>query len=119
MAMTSFGPDGGIVSTANESMIFLKAFFNGKLFPKEYLDEMKDWNKIFFPLQYGIGIARFKLPRIFSPFKPVPKLIGHSGLSGAFAYYCPEKDIYLTGTVNQIHNAGLSYKLMIRILNNI
>jgi D-alanyl-D-alanine carboxypeptidase len=119
MAMTSFGPDGGIVSTASESMVFLKAFFNGKLFPKEYLDEMKDWNKIFFPLQYGIGIARFKLPRIFLPFKPVPELIGHSGLSGAFAYYCPEKDIYFTGTVNQIHNPGLSYKLMIRILNNI
>ena len=56
MAMSSFGPDGGIVSTADESMIFLKAFFDETLFPKEYLDEMKEWNKIFFPLQYGTGI---------------------------------------------------------------
>lgn len=117
LAMTSFGPDGGIVSTAKETMIFLKAFFNGKLFPKEYLDELKIWNKIFFPLEYGIGLARFKLPRILSPFKPTPELIGHSGLSGAFAYYCPEKDPYITGTVNQIAKPSLSYKLMIKLLN--
>jgi len=100
LAITSSGPDGGIVSTAKESMIFLRAFYNGQLFPKEYISELTIWNKIFFPLEYGIGVARFKLPRIFSPFKPIPELIGHSGLSGAFAYYCPEKDLHLTGTVN-------------------
>jgi CubicO group peptidase (beta-lactamase class C family) len=120
LAMTSFGPDGGIVSTARESMIFIRAFFNGQLFPKEYLSEiMKEWNKIFFPFQYGVGIAKFKLPRIFSPFKPVPELIGHGGLSGAFAYYLPGKDICLTGTVNQINNPGIPYKLMIKLINNL
>jgi len=117
LAMTSFGPDGGIVSTAKETMIFLRAFFNGQFFPREYLRELFIWNKIFFPLEYGLGVARFKLPRIFSPFKPIPELIGHSGLSGAFAYYCPEKDLYLTGTVNQIAKPGLSYRLMIKLLN--
>jgi len=116
LAMTSFGPDGGIVSTARESMTFLRAFFGGQLFPKEYISELTIWNRIFFPLQYGIGVARFKLPRIFSPFKPIPELIGHSGLSGAFAYYCPEKDLYLTGTVNQIAKPGLSFRLMIKLL---
>lgn len=116
MGMTSFGPDGGIVSTANESMIFLKAFFEGTFFPKEYFEEMKKWNKIFFPLQYGVGIMRFKLPWFFSPFKSVPELIGHSGLSGAFAYYCPGKDVYLTGTVNQIDSPGRSYRLMVKLL---
>ena len=118
LAMTSFGPDGGIVSTAKETMIFLRAFFNGQLFPKEYLDELANWNRIFFPLEYGLGVARFKLPRIFSPFKPIPELIGHSGLSGAFAFYCPKKDLYLTGTVNQIANPSISYKLMIKIINS-
>ncbi len=116
-AMASFGPDGGIVSTAKEMMRFLRAFFEGELFPKSYLTELCAWNRIFFPLQYGVGIAKFQLPRIFSPFKTPPELIGHSGLSGAFAYYCPEKDLYLTGTVNQIANPGLSYKLMLRIVH--
>jgi CubicO group peptidase (beta-lactamase class C family) len=117
-AMASFGPDGGIVSTAKESMIFLKSFFNGQFFQKEVIDELKQWNNIFFPLKYGTSIMLFKLPRIFSPFKSYPEFIGHSGLSGAFEWYCPEKDLYLTGTVNQLSNPDLSFKLLIKMVNS-
>jgi CubicO group peptidase (beta-lactamase class C family) len=119
MAMTSVWADGGIVSTAEESMIFIEAFFNGKLFPKEDLKEMEQWNKIFFPLQYGIGLMKFQLPRIFSPFKPMPILIGHSGLSGAFQYYVPEKNCFITGTVNQIDKPSLSYKLLLKLVTQV
>jgi CubicO group peptidase (beta-lactamase class C family) len=119
LAMTSFGPDGGIVSTSGELMRFIKAFFKGELFPAENFVEMKCWNRIFFPLEYGVGLARFKLPRLFSPFKATPELLGHSGLSGAFAFYCPEKDIYLAGTVNQINQPDTSFRFMLQILNNL
>jgi len=64
-AMSSFGPDGGIISNVQESITFLRAFFDGIIFPKDYLKEMKQWKKIFSPLQYGYGLMRFKLPRIF------------------------------------------------------
>ncbi len=116
-AMASFGGDGGIVSTVSESMIFLKAFFKGTFFPVEYLEDLKKWNKIFFPLQYGVGLMRFKLPRIFSPLKGVPEFWGHSGLSGAFSYYCPSKDLYFTGTINQAAYPNLSYKLLLKLVN--
>ncbi|HRF78260.1 MAG TPA: hypothetical protein PLJ00_15230 [Chitinophagales bacterium] len=43
----------------------------------------------------------------------------HSGLSGAFAFYCPEKDCYITGTVNQIHKPGSSFKLMVKLLQQV
>jgi CubicO group peptidase (beta-lactamase class C family) len=113
LAMASFGPDGGIVSTALECMLFLKAFFCGFFFPKSYLNQMTaEFNRIFFPLEYGMGIMRFKLPRLLSPFTQIPELLGHSGLSGAFAFYCPEKELYLCGTVNQIANPGLSYQML-------
>jgi D-alanyl-D-alanine carboxypeptidase len=119
-AMASFKADGGIVSTAEECMVFLKAFFDGKLFPSTYLPELyQHWNSIMFPLQYGVGIMRFTLPRLFSPFKPIPELIGHSGLSGAFAYYCPDKNAFITGTVNQLHNPSTAYKLMLKIMNSL
>lgn len=119
LAMISFGPDGGIVSTSSELMTFLKAFFKGDLFPLEYFGEMKRWNKIFFPLEYGVGVSRFKLPRLFSPLKPTPELLGHSGLSGAFAFYCPEKDVYLAGTVNQINSPETSFMLMMQLLTQL
>lgn len=116
LAMTSFWADGSIVSTAGESVKFLKAFFNGQLFPGEYINEMQNWNRIFFPFQYGTGIARFKLPWFFTPFRSVPEIIGHMGTTGAFAYYCPKKETTIAGTINQVHNPGLPYKLIMKIL---
>ncbi|MBE2280810.1 MAG: beta-lactamase family protein [Ignavibacteriaceae bacterium] len=119
LAMKSFRADGGIVSTAGESLRFLRAFFGGKFFPVERLKSLYNWNPIFFPLKYGTGVMQFKLPRIFSPFSPAPEFIGHSGLSGAFAFYCPEKDVYLAGTVNQIADPGISFRLMLKVVNEI
>lgn len=118
-AMASFGPDGGIVSTSNELMIFLTAFFNGTFFPKSYIESLKTWNRIFFPMQSGVGIHRFKLPWIFNPTGTIPELLGHSGLSGTLAYHSPEKDIYVTGTVNQVANPGTSFRLAIKLLQKV
>ena len=115
-AMTSFGPDGGMVSTCGELLTFIEAFFNGSLFPKSYLDELMIWNKIFFPMQSGIGIHLFKLPWYFDPFGAVPAFIGHSGLSGALAYYCPKENIYIAGTVNQVGHPDLSFRTMITLV---
>lgn len=117
--MASFKADGGIVSTAADSMLFIKAFFEGKLFPKELLPDLYQWNKIMFPLEYGVGVMRFKLPQFFSPFKKTAELIGHSGLSGAFAFYAPEKHCYMTGSVNQLYNPGTSFRLMLRCLDEV
>jgi D-alanyl-D-alanine carboxypeptidase len=116
-AMTSFGPDGGIVSNASDGIRFLKSFFEGHLFEGKNIPILTSkWRNIFYPMKYGIGISLFRLPWYFSPFKKVPDLIGHSGLSGAFYYFCPEKDLYLVGTVNQIANPQTSFKLMINAL---
>lgn len=116
-AMRSFGPDGGIVSTVEESMKFTRGFFEGKLFIKSNLESLYEWNSIFFPLQSGCGLLKFQLPKIMTLFKEIPECIGHSGLSGAFDYYCPKKNIYIVGTVNQINKPSVSYKLLIKLLN--
>ena len=95
---------GGIVSTASENMTFLTAFFSGKLFHKKHLEEMQDWKNIFFPMQYSAGLMRCAVP---VPFLNLPdyELIGHSGSTGTFCYYCPSRDIYITGTTNQLDTA--------------
>lgn len=114
-AMTSFGADGGVVSTALELLHFVEAFFTGKLFPEAYIDEIQKWNRIFFPMRSGIGMHQFKLPWIFNPTGAVPSFIGHSGLSGALAYYCPKEKIWIAGTVNQIAYPDRSFKTMIKL----
>lgn len=114
-AMTSFGADGGMVSTSTDMLIFIEAFFTGKLFPNEYINELQEWNKIFFPMKSGIGIHLFKLPWIFNPTGAVPYFIGHSGLSGALAYYSPKENIFVVGTVNQVAHPDISFKTMIKL----
>ena len=114
-AMTSFGADGGIVSTSTDLLFFIEAFFTGKLFQSSYIAELQEWNKIFFPLRSGIGIHLFKLPWIFNPTGAVPYFIGHSGLSGALAYYSPKENLYVVGTVNQIAHPDISFKTMIKL----
>jgi D-alanyl-D-alanine carboxypeptidase len=114
-AMTSFGADGGIVSTSTDILIFIEAFFTGKLFPSTYIDELQEWNKIFFPMKSGIGIHLFKLPWLFNPTGAVPYFIGHSGLSGALAYYSPKENIFIVGTVNQVAHPDISFKTMIKL----
>lgn len=118
-SMTSFKADGGIVSRSSDMIVFLEAFFTGKLFPKEMLKNLYKWNRIIFPLEYGIGLMRFRLPRIISPSFKSTELIGHSGLSGSFAFYNPNNNIYLAGTVNQISNPGQSFRLMLKTINEL
>lgn len=114
-AMTSFGADGGIVSTSADILIFIQAFFMGLLFPKEYIDDLQEWNNIFFPMKSGIGIHLFKLPWIFNPTGDIPYFIGHSGLSGALAYYSPKENIFIVGTVNQVSSPDISFRTMIKL----
>jgi D-alanyl-D-alanine carboxypeptidase len=116
LAIESTRLDGGGVSTSAELLELIRAFFGGKLFPSEYLPHLFDWRAVFFPLQYGVGVMRFKLPWLFSPFAPQPELLGHSGISGAFAFYCPERDAYLAGTVSQLASRSLPYRFMLGVL---
>ncbi len=116
-AMASFRADGGMISTADDGITFLQAFMTGKLFPAHYLEEMQRiWNPVFPPLEYGVGLMRFLLPRYYTLFMKMPPMIGHSGASGALLYYVPKLDLYISGTVNQIRKRSLSYNLMVRLV---
>lgn len=117
LVMSSVRADGGMVSTAADGLVFLEAFMRGELFPVEYLVEMQaSINKIFPPLEYGVGIMRFALPRYYTLFASVPAMVGHSGASGAVLFHVPELDLYVSGTVNQIKKRSLSYNLMVRLV---
>lgn len=114
-AMGSFWADGSIVSTAPESVAFLKAMLDGTLFGPELAAQLTaQWNKIFFPLEYGLGLMRFKLSRWISPFPPPVEFVGHSGASGVVCFYAPAHDLYISMAVNQVKSRSLVYRLMSR-----
>jgi CubicO group peptidase (beta-lactamase class C family) len=119
LAMISFGSDGGMVSNTTDLLVFIEAFFTGKLFPKHYIDEMQRWNSIFFPMKSGIGMHLFKLPSAFNPGGVIPYFLGHSGLSGALAYYSPEENLFIVGTINQVAHPDISFKTMVKLTQQI
>jgi CubicO group peptidase (beta-lactamase class C family) len=108
-----------MVSNSSDMLIFIEAFFTGKIFPIKYINELQEWNRIFFPMKSGIGIHLFKLPWIFNPTGAVPYFIGHSGLSGALAYYSPKENLFVVGTVNQVAYPDISFKTMIKLTQQI
>ena len=110
---------GGIVSTLPESLRFLQAYFDGELFDAAHFGRMLRWNSLFFPLQYGYGLMRFKLPRAMTLFRPTPEFIGHSGSTGAFAFYAPQEKLYIVGTFNQIDKPSRPFNFMLRVAANI
>jgi D-alanyl-D-alanine carboxypeptidase len=108
-----------IISTAKDQMRFLKAFFCGYFFPKERLNELELWNNIFFPFKYGIGIQKFYMPRVLTPFHPVPYMIGHCGSVGSVAFYVPDMNLYITGTINQQSRPNIAFQTIAKIINKL
>ena len=82
------------------------------------LERIMYWKKIFFPMQYGLGLMRFKLPRFFSPFAASPELIGHSGATSAFLFQSDQGGIRIAGTLNQVDNQSRPVRLMREILES-
>lgn len=115
--LSSMTSDGGIISTPDEMLVFLQAFMRNQLFDPKHVTQMGQWNKLFFPLKYGFGLVQIKLPRWMTLFRATPELIGHSGASGSFAFYAPERDIYLIGTFNQTDAPRRPIGFMFRVLN--
>jgi len=118
-ALGSVGCQGGVISTLEETQRFLRGFVGGELFSQSHLNEMQDWNRIFFPFQYGMGLMRFALPPVLTLMRRTPPLVGHSGSTGAVMYWDRERDISITGSTNQLKARGAPYQFMVRALQTI
>ncbi|WP_082232088.1 serine hydrolase domain-containing protein [Halobacillus massiliensis] len=116
--MASVGSEGGIVSTAKETMTFLKAFMNGRFFPQEDFSQLMDWKLLFRPGVFYYGVGLTSQPMSSKDLKG-GGLIGHWGQSGAFAFYHEPSDLYFSGTINQFYGQRTAALMMNKILKQI
>jgi D-alanyl-D-alanine carboxypeptidase len=85
---------GGLVSTAADLAAFLRGLTGGQLLSEVAWSEMTRWQpgpEGYYD-DYGLGIGRYR----FAP----AQVVGHHGVWGAFAFWSPELDATITGTVN-------------------
>jgi CubicO group peptidase (beta-lactamase class C family) len=109
---------GGVITTAREMMVFIKAFFGGDLFNEEIFSQLESYKKLqmtFYPIQYGGGYMRIPLGGFTMFFSGKGELIGHSGSTGSFAFYYPEKDLFFVGDVNQSANPATAVRMAIQL----
>jgi D-alanyl-D-alanine carboxypeptidase len=68
------------------------------------------------PIEYGLGVMRFRLPRPLAPFRPVPGVVGHTGSTGTWLFHAPDLDLYLAGGVSQLTAGALPFRFVPRVL---
>lgn len=118
-ALASERGAGGIVSTLDDQLRFSAAYHQGLLFDPEHNVEMRRWNRIFFPVDYGYGVMRYRLPRWMTGFRPLPELIGHSGATNSFTFSVPELGCHIAGTLNELDNPARSFKLLMKVATTV
>lgn len=116
--LNSCPASGAGITTSRELMTFIKAFFGNQLFAPKHLQKLGDYNKLqatMYPIQYGSGYMRIPLNGASTLFMGKGELIGHSGSTGAFSFYYPEKDLFFVGDVNQFAYPSLPIRLVMRL----
>ena len=112
-----------LFSTVDDLFVFMRALMRGEVFADLGTADLMTsrFNALSFalspvapswPMQYGLGIMRYQLPRLFTPIKPVPALIGHTGVSGSWLFFCPKLDLLLAGTVDQLSAPDVPYRFL-------
>ena len=114
------GPaSGACISTAQELMRFLKAFFGGGLFPKSIfettLSKYKKLQWTMGPICYGGGYMQIPLGGIGTLFMGEGELLGHSGSTACAAFYYPRKDLYFVYDFNQMASPGLPIRFAMKL----
>lgn len=114
--------DGGIVSTSEDLILFMKALQQGRLIRADSLKRMHQWQPLSnprMPFQYGYGTMQFAVPSLINALIRVPPIWGHTGSTGSFLYYAPDLDLYMAGTIDQESDRITPILLMIRIMKAI
>jgi CubicO group peptidase (beta-lactamase class C family) len=99
-ALTFQKADGGIISTVADQLRFMQALAAGELFKDaDTFQRMGErTNRIFFPVDYGLGVMRYAPARWMSPLFAIPPILGHTGSTATWAFHCPDLRIVLAGT---------------------
>lgn len=100
--LSSSPASSGVVSTAQDLITFIRAFHTGGIFHPEHVQDPVLRRIQHRPLRYGSGMMAMGMSRPRSPLVPAPLILGHTGVHGAFAFFCPVRSAFIAGSVNSM-----------------
>lgn len=106
---------GGLVSTTNDLIIFFQALNANKILKENTRLEMQKWVNESIGTKYGYGIRKVSLKE-FKEFNGDFTLLGHTGSTASFLWYCIELDTYIAGTFNQLEASKSTLSFVIDII---
>lgn len=109
---------GGLISTNHDLITFMKALVGGELVSAETWHEMTNYVNESKGTYYGFGLRKWVLKELF-PTLPDLTLIGHSGSTSSFMYYCPELDAYFVGSFNQVEMVKNHISFLVKVLTTL
>jgi D-alanyl-D-alanine carboxypeptidase len=108
-----------LASTTGDLLRFQRALLVGELFTEpETVSLLRERaNRLhLLPIRYGLGTMQVRVSGLYAPGRRPVTLVGHSGATGTWLFHCPEYDLHLTGTVDQIAGRATPFRLMARML---
>jgi CubicO group peptidase (beta-lactamase class C family) len=122
-AMRSFGD---LSATMDDVLAFGRGLFTGALFD-DPTTASRMWARPHslgfprgaaalrapsWPIQYGLGAMYYELGRLMAGGRRIPALVGHTGSTGSWLWFCPELGLLLAGTVDQSRGATVPFRLV-------
>lgn len=106
---------GGLVATTKDLILFFEALNTGEIIKKHTYLEMKKWMTESIGTKYGYGIRKISF-KDFDKYNEDLTLFGHTGSTASFLWYCPEFDIYIAGTLNQLEASQNTLNFVLDII---
>lgn len=117
-AVMSYRGSGGCISTARDLLVFIRAFFEGRLFAGGLPGVPDGYRKLQMamgPLYYGGGYMQLPMRSVYTLYRGKEELLGHSGTTGSFAFYYPHAGVYFTGDLNQMARPSYPIQLIMKL----
>lgn len=110
---------GGIVSTSEDLLKFMKALVNHELVSSDAFEKMKDWGKFYLGIDYGYGLMNVRTHSL--PFLMSKKynIWGNAGAIGSFMFYNAAMDVYIIGNFNLLNYVRQSFVFLLNVLRKL
>jgi len=109
---------GGLATSMDDLLKFQIALNTNALIEAETYAFMQTWTKESAGFYYGLGLRKINMKKLFFAY-PDLNLIGHNGSTGSFMFYCPELDVYVNGSFNQLEMRRKAVIFLTKLMSKI